>query len=101
MKPWCPRTWCLRSPNKHTLDVPVTMAKNPGTKPPVPLAKPRLLSSEDVAEYLGVPLGTVYRWRSRGEGPAGYRVGRHVRYKLADLEHWLERRRDDPATEAS
>ena len=58
------------------------------------VVRERLLSPEDLAEYLGVPLKTVYRWRYRGEGPASYRVGRHVRYKLEDVEVWLQSRRE-------
>lgn len=53
-----------------------------------------LLSPADLAAYLAVPLATVYRWRSRSEGPRGYRVGRHVRYRLDDVERWLEGRVD-------
>jgi excisionase family DNA binding protein len=62
---------------------------------------PRLLSPEELAAYLAVPLATVYRWRSRGDGPASYRVGRHVRYKLEDVEAWLSGRRADPALPGS
>jgi excisionase family DNA binding protein len=54
----------------------------------------RLLSPADVASYLSVPLRTVYGWRSRGEGPRGFRVGRHVRYALDDVDAWLEDHRD-------
>jgi len=68
---------------------------------PVFRAEERLLSPEDLAAYLAVPLATVYRWRYRGEGPTGYRVGRHVRYKLEDVEAWLEGRRDRDAITAS
>jgi hypothetical protein len=28
-----------------------------------------------------VPVATLYGWRHRGEGPAAYRIGRHVRYR--------------------
>jgi excisionase family DNA binding protein len=52
----------------------------------------RLLSPEELSSYLGVPLATVYRWRSRREGPLGMRVGRHVRYRLRDVERWLDER---------
>lgn len=53
-----------------------------------------LLSPEDVAAYLAIPLKTLYRWRYHGEGPASYRVGRHVRYKPEDVEAWLDTRRE-------
>jgi excisionase family DNA binding protein len=60
----------------------------------------RLLSPQEVADYLGIPLPTIYRWRYRGEGPRGFRVGRHVRYRREDVEHWLEQHADDPAPAA-
>ena len=49
-----------------------------------------LIGASELAEYLGVPLATVYRWNTRGEGPRFYRVGKHCRWKLADVEAWLE-----------
>ena len=54
----------------------------------------RLLSIPELAKYLGVPIATIYRWRYTQEGPVGYRVGRHVRYRLTDVERWLEAQRD-------
>jgi excisionase family DNA binding protein len=53
-----------------------------------------LWSVEDLARYLGVPANTVYRWRSTGKGPEGHRVGKHVRYRPADVEDWLNRHAD-------
>ena len=47
-------------------------------------------SSEEVADELGIPVGTVYAWRYRGVGPKGLKVGRHVRYRWSDVEAWLE-----------
>ncbi|WP_344923806.1 helix-turn-helix domain-containing protein [Saccharopolyspora gregorii] len=41
----------------------------------------KLWGPSDVADYLGVPVGTVYQWRTRGTGPTGKRVGKHVRYR--------------------
>jgi excisionase family DNA binding protein len=54
----------------------------------------RLLTPYEVSVFLGVPLRTIYRWRSRGIGPRGYRIGRHVRYRVDDIERWLEDHRD-------
>jgi excisionase family DNA binding protein len=50
----------------------------------------RLLTISEVAAFLQVPVGTLYQWRHRGVGPAGLRVGRHVRYRMRDVEAWLE-----------
>ncbi len=44
-----------------------------------------LLSPHDLAGYLDVPVKTVYGWRHRGLGPAGFRVGRHLRYRRSDV----------------
>jgi excisionase family DNA binding protein len=67
-------------------------------KTPKPAAEPgtalRLLSPDELASYLGVPRATVYRWRSRREGPCGIRVGRHVRYRLEEVERWLDERQE-------
>lgn len=49
-----------------------------------------LWGPSDVAAYLGVPVGTVYQWRSRGGGPPGRRVGKYVRYRPADVEAWFD-----------
>lgn len=58
-----------------------------------------LWSVDDLASYLGVPVATIYKWRHTGEGPAGYRIGRHVRFDPEDVATWLESRRDDTPSE--
>ena len=54
----------------------------------------RLMTLLDVSQLLGVPVATLYRWRHRGEGPTGYRIGRHVRYRRAAVEAWIEAQAD-------
>lgn len=49
----------------------------------------RLLRPEEVAEILGVPVGTLYQWRHRGFGPAALKVGRHLRWRHEDVTAWL------------
>jgi excisionase family DNA binding protein len=51
----------------------------------------RLREEHELAEYLHVPLPTVQRWRREGSGPRFIRIGRSVRYRPEDIEHWLER----------
>ncbi len=40
-----------------------------------------LLTGAELASMLKIPRQTLYSWRSRGEGPPGIRVGRHIRYR--------------------
>jgi excisionase family DNA binding protein len=49
-----------------------------------------LLTPQEVADYLRVPVQTLYRWRYLGTGPRAALVGRHLRYRRADLDKWLE-----------
>ncbi len=52
----------------------------------------QLLTVEDLAEYLDVPVATVYAWRHRRQGPPGFRVGRHLRFRWSDVERWIDER---------
>ena len=52
----------------------------------------RLLWAREVAAILGVPVKTLYQWRYKGVGPIGVRVGRHLRYRAADVELWINGR---------
>lgn len=56
-----------------------------------------LLTAQQVADALGVPVSTIYRWRSAGSGPVGIRVGKHLRYSAADVRAWLDELRASPA----
>ncbi|MTD17124.1 helix-turn-helix domain-containing protein [Nakamurella sp. YIM 132087] len=42
-----------------------------------------------------VPAQTLYSLRVYGKGPRGIRVGRHLRYRRADVEAWLDSQDDD------
>ena len=57
-------------------------------------ASDRLMTLAELADMLGVPVNTLYGWRCRGEGPPGYRIGRHVRYRRATVEEWLDTQTD-------
>ena len=54
----------------------------------------RLMTLAELAEMLGIPVNTLYGWRCRGEGPPGHRIGRHIRYRRAAVEEWLETQTD-------
>lgn len=54
------------------------------------------LTKEELAERLHVPLATLSRWRWMGTGPIFMKFGKHVSYKLKDVESFEDgkRRRD-------
>jgi len=54
-----------------------------------------LLSAQQLADYLGIPLATLYAWRYRREGPPGFRAGRHLRYRKHDIDQWINDRLDN------
>jgi excisionase family DNA binding protein len=56
----------------------------------------QLLSRAEVAEILVVPERTLAAWAYEGRGPRFYRVGRHARYDLADVQAWLASRAKEP-----
>lgn len=52
----------------------------------------KLLTVEDLAEYLGVPVATLYAWRCRRQGPPGFQVGRRLRSRRGDIDRWISDR---------
>ena len=60
----------------------------------------RLLTTQQLAGYLGVPVATLYAWRHQGAGPPGFRVGKHVRYRSSDIEQWIAQRLETPTRQS-
>lgn len=48
----------------------------------------RLWTAADLADYLGVPVKTIYTWRAKGLGPKGFRLGKHLRWRVATVLAW-------------
>ena len=71
---------------------------NTRVHPPEP--EEPLLTPDELAAFLRVPVATIQSWRTKRTGPRGYRVGKHVRYRRADVEAWLERRASSEALDA-
>jgi excisionase family DNA binding protein len=55
----------------------------------------RLLSEQELADYLGVHVDTVRRWRRIGTGPPVAWVGTKPRYRPSQVEQWLDRRPEE------
>jgi predicted DNA-binding transcriptional regulator AlpA len=53
-----------------------------------------LLTTEQTAALLNIPVKTLRDYRLRGIGPVAHKIGQHVRYAPSDVEAWLASRRD-------
>jgi excisionase family DNA binding protein len=51
----------------------------------------RLMTIGELSDYLKVPTQTLYQWRTKGYGPKGVRIGKHIRYDEQDVRAWVEK----------
>ena len=56
----------------------------------------QLLPDEKAAALLDTCAQTLRNWRGQGRGPSYIKIGRNVRYRLGDLEKYIENNRIDP-----
>jgi excisionase family DNA binding protein len=54
----------------------------------------RLLTVQELADLLQVPVKTIYTWRYKGIGPPAVPLGRYLRFRADDVAAWLEKRAD-------
>jgi excisionase family DNA binding protein len=50
----------------------------------------RLIDIDALALYLDLSKNTIYDWRKRGQGPAAFKLGKHLRWRLSEVDAWLE-----------
>jgi excisionase family DNA binding protein len=62
---------------------------------------PEFWTSQEVCDFLGIPLSTLRYWQWQRTGPRSYRMGRHRKYKPADVRAWAERQAEEPAEKAA
>jgi len=57
----------------------------------------KLLTTEEIAELLGVRESTIYQWTQQGFIPH-VKLGRLVRFREADITKWLDERSENGRT---
>ena len=53
------------------------------------------MSPQDLANWLGVPVKSVYVWNSTRTGPQSTKIGKHVRYSRQSVAAWLAAQESD------
>lgn len=48
------------------------------------------MTTKEVSNELGIPVGTLRYYRSVGCGPVSFRLAGRVRYRRADVVAWVE-----------
>ena len=89
-----PSLWDELPPQPQPKLTPPRRAARPSPRPiaPAQLVKDRngerLWTAADLADYFGVPVKTIYTWRAKGQGPKGFRLGKHLRWRVATVLAW-------------
>ncbi|MBA3814527.1 MAG: helix-turn-helix domain-containing protein [Alphaproteobacteria bacterium] len=53
---------------------------------------PTTLTPEELSERWKVPLATLNRWRWTGTGPEFMKLGKHIVYRIRDVEKFEEQK---------
>jgi hypothetical protein len=58
----------------------------------VPIVRDPFLNTDDACGYIGVPKATLLTWRVRrpGYGPRAVKAGGRLKYRLSELNRWLD-----------
>ncbi len=58
----------------------------------VSMVRDPFLNTDDACGYLGVPKATLLTWRVRrpGYGPRAVKAGGRLKYRLSELDRWLD-----------
>lgn len=59
------------------------------------MANEDLMTTDEVAAHLRIPVQTLYTWRGKGYGPRALKIGKHLRWRPQDVEAWLEEHVDN------
>ena len=84
-----------RHPRDNVNHDPATARRNAmsstqrATAPDTTRVDDELLTMQEVADVVRVPVATLRYWRHLGSGPRSFRIGRSVRYWRREVFAWL------------
>ena len=54
----------------------------------------RYLNHDQAAESLGIKPITLYQWRTKGQGPPFFKIGKRIWYDPDDVDRWIRTQRN-------
>ena len=69
-----------------------TYTDNINNQAELPSSSAAMLTTVQAAQYLGLAVSTLNKWRCHGGGPKFLKLGRAVRYRQSDLEMFVAER---------
>ena len=54
----------------------------------------KLFSINELAEYLRVPVSTIYEWRAKGRAPRAHHYGKHLTFAASDVKAWVDAQKE-------
>jgi excisionase family DNA binding protein len=79
----------------HAADEPAHL----GEREPAPLTQ-SMWSVKKTAEFLDVPIGTLYQWIHHRRGPRSYKVGGSRKFDPVDVRAYLRENVTEPTEQA-
>ena len=76
------------------------MSEQSTTPPNTTTPRSPVLNTPEAAKFLNVQPATLEQWRWNGRGPRFVKISRSVRYRMSDLESFLDERVFSSTTEA-
>lgn len=67
-----------------------TLVHNIADQPAVDCVVDAVVDTYGAQQYIGASVGTLRNWRSQGRGPRYIRYGRAIRYRVSDLNKYVE-----------
>lgn len=60
-----------------------------------------VLTLAQIAEHLGVSVQALYDLRNKGRGPRGFKVGRHLHFRVSEVDAWLRQLESEDSNPAA
>lgn len=61
----------------------------------------KLIGPSELADWLGVPLSTIYHWRQYSYGPTAVKIGKHLRYDPDEVRQWIDDQQEGASDDAA